>query len=294
MVIIIGVYVGIQLIPITDKKTVSLFSQGKDVKIIAHGGAKAMYPENTLYAFEEVMNYPVDVLEVDLHLTKDNYLVGVHDDTIDAYSDKSGNVSSYTYEELLTMNFGYQFQDKKGNYPYRNVNEELKAKLVPIEAKQLLTLYKKKVLYIFEVKDNGERGKKAVKILNDIVKKLHLEKQVCICAFDTKVMEYCLKIKEKDISAVMDYQASQEFVVSNYYGYDTFMDFAFDGMMLPTKERDVGLDNRYLIWKAHKHHKFIYYWTIDDQEEMQRLIDYKVDGIITDRVDILAKLLNRQ
>lgn len=291
IVLLIG-YILMQCLPFGKVSNNTLFYHNEDVLIIAHGGSKKLYPENTVYAFEQVSKYHVDALEVDLRLSKDHYLVGVHDDKINEYTDKKGYVFKYTYEQLCQMNFGYHFQNDEGQYIYRDVEKELEKKLVPVELKQLLNMYQKDMLYLLEIKDRGERGKEAARRINDIVVEMGLQKQVSVCSFDQEIMNYFNQIKDKDISSVMDYKTSEKFVVANYYGYGIFLDFPFDGLMLPTKKRDIALDDKYLIYKAHKNNKYIFYWTIDNKKEMKKLIDYGVDGIISDRVDRLEEVLN--
>lgn len=290
---IIG-YVFMQCIPYGKSINDTLFYKHNDVLIIAHGGSKKLFPENTVYAFEQVNKYRVDALEVDLRLSKDGYLVGVHDDKVNDYTDKKGYVFKYTYEQLCQMNFAYHFQNEEGNYLYRNVEKELEKKLVPVELTQLLKMYQKDMLYLLEIKDRGERGKAAAQRLNEIVVEMGLQKQVSVCSFDQDIMKYFNQIKDKDISSVMDYKTSEKFVIANYYGYGIFLDFPFEGLMLPTEKRNIALDDKYLIYKAHKNNKYIFYWTIDNKKEMRKLIDYGVDGIISDRVDLLEEVLNEK
>ena len=60
-------------------------------------------------------------------------------------------------------------------------------------------------------------------------------------------------------------------------------------MMIPRFEK-LPLDTKYLIYKFHKHNIAVCYWTINTEKEMRQLINKKVDGIITDRVDLLLKI----
>ena len=64
----------------------------EDFQIIAHRGFSLDYPENTLLAYKAALNASVDMLEIDVHLTKDHQLVVIHDDKIDRTSNGSGYV----------------------------------------------------------------------------------------------------------------------------------------------------------------------------------------------------------
>lgn len=73
------------------------------VMVVAHRGDWRNYPENSLPAIESVIRMGVDVVELDVKMTKDSVLVVCHDQTIDRTTTGSGNIRDYTYEELLAF-----------------------------------------------------------------------------------------------------------------------------------------------------------------------------------------------
>ena len=79
-------YLLLQIIPFGQEIENTKFFKKDKTLVFAHGGAKLLYPENTIYAFKRVLKYPIDGIEVDLRLTKDLKLVSIHDETIDAYT----------------------------------------------------------------------------------------------------------------------------------------------------------------------------------------------------------------
>ena len=70
------------------------------MKILAHRGYSANYPENTMIAFQEAAKMAIWGVEFDVHLTKDNQLVVIHDESIDRTSTGKGYVKDMTLEEL--------------------------------------------------------------------------------------------------------------------------------------------------------------------------------------------------
>ena len=74
------------------------------VKLIAHRGLSSLYPENTLPAFEGAKEYGFDGYEFDVHTTKDGEWVVIHDDDVDHMTDGTGDVDSFTLEEILKLN----------------------------------------------------------------------------------------------------------------------------------------------------------------------------------------------
>jgi len=78
----------------------------KKPKVIAHRGASADAPENTLAAFQLALDVSADGIELDVMLSKDKQLVVIHDDTIDRTTNGSGRVSDMTLEELQSFDAG--------------------------------------------------------------------------------------------------------------------------------------------------------------------------------------------
>lgn len=75
----------------------------KHTKIFAHRGASGYAPENTLEAFALAMEQGADGIELDVQMTRDGELVVIHDETVDRVSDGTGEVRSYTLEELKKL-----------------------------------------------------------------------------------------------------------------------------------------------------------------------------------------------
>lgn len=80
--------------------------RNEDFVIAAHRGWKSAYPENTLLAFKQALELGVDMLEFDLHFSKDKEVVVIHDATLDRTTNGSGKVSEHTLEELKRLDAG--------------------------------------------------------------------------------------------------------------------------------------------------------------------------------------------
>ena len=72
-------------------------------QIVAHRGLPEDYPENTIIAYRHALMLHIDMLEIDVHYTKDKELVVIHDDTIDRTSNGKGKVSDFTLKELKAL-----------------------------------------------------------------------------------------------------------------------------------------------------------------------------------------------
>ena len=82
---------------------------------ISHRGGAALAPENTLAAFRRaVREYHTDMLELDLHLTRDGALVVFHDETLERCTDGAGRVAERSLAELEELDAGYRFATEGG------------------------------------------------------------------------------------------------------------------------------------------------------------------------------------
>ena len=130
--------------------------------IIPHGGAKALFPENTLHAFESTDQY--DFFEIDLTLTKDNILISHHDldlrhDLNLEIYDPSLLIRNLTFNEvkqaIIGANYPYvrSFVDIELNKPYETTTDvTLLSKLLPVSLEAMFQAYEEK-FYILEIKD---------------------------------------------------------------------------------------------------------------------------------------------
>ena len=81
-------------------------------KIFAHRGSKGTHPENTLASFKEAVRVGSDGIELDVHLTKDGYLVVIHDETVDRTTNGTGEIRNLTLAEIKAMDAGSWFHNK--------------------------------------------------------------------------------------------------------------------------------------------------------------------------------------
>ncbi|MBG9981373.1 glycerophosphodiester phosphodiesterase [Facklamia sp. DSM 111018] len=80
-------------------------------QLIAHRGYSGLFPENTMLAFKEAAKYPIKGIELDVHLTKDNQIVIIHDESIDRTSNGKGYVKDMTLEELRQFDYYVNFPE---------------------------------------------------------------------------------------------------------------------------------------------------------------------------------------
>lgn len=288
-----------------------IIEEGSRPLIAAHRGGKNLNPENTFKAIDySVEHFDIDIIEMDLCLTKDDHLILNHNMTIDSSTEEKEVEGSYyvrehTLEELQTKNFGYNFKDKDGNYPYRDVlkdvAEENKSqvlkenKLRVVTIDELFEVYAStSIRYIIEIKDDEDDGLKAADILLKAMKDHNVMDKVIIGTFHTEVESY---IEETYPEAMRGASlgSAAGFIITQMLGVNIFYDATVTALQIPTsytlKGITLQLAKKNYINRAHRRNISVQFWTINDKEEMRQLIEMGADVIMTDNPDVMYELL---
>ena len=309
----------INIIP--PKKTIEnnpfVLQKGQQTMIAAHRGGSVSNPENTMLAFREAVNtFKVDIIESDLYLTKDGYLVYNHDSYIDETCNVNGDISldavkqlcedksnrhyisDMTLSELEQYNFGYYFEDKNGQRIYKDAENfaEMGLQIATVD-KLFEEFYETHpdLLFIVEIKNGGESGYKACKILSDTLDKYPgYRNRIVIGTFNDEV-EQELKDKYPDLLRGASMGTAKQFVITQYAGVNIFDDSDFACLQIPTSYDigiEISLDSRSLIRHAHRRNMAVQYWTINDADDMRKLIKMGCDCIMTDDPELMRQVLD--
>lgn len=293
-----------------------IVGKGNLPMIAAHRGGSINNPENTLLAFREaVETIGVDIIESDLYLTKDGYLVYNHDDYIDETCNVNGDISldevkalceneenrhyveDMTLAELQQYNFGYYFTDENGERIYKDVENIEEMGLQIATAEELFEMFYEthpELMFIVEIKDGGERGIEACRILAETLDAYpDYKDQIVIGTFNDEIEEE-LKANYPDLLRGAPVGTAAKFVLTQYLGVNIFDNGDFACLQIPMSY-DVGieiaLDKKTIINRAHRRNIAVQYWTINDADEMRELIEMGVDCIMTDDPVLLSEVL---
>lgn len=156
----------------------------KKAKISAHRSGTGIAPEEILKAFKlcvEDIDFDVDYFEFDLHITKDNVLVLLHDNELDrtfdcetVFGKSNCRPEDYTYEQLRQLNMGTKFSDENGNQPYSSLSgSDVPDDLKILNLDTVLDYLESNAPsnYIIEIKNDGELVFKATDILYETIKR---------------------------------------------------------------------------------------------------------------------------
>ena len=260
------------------EKGLNLLFEPDNPLTIAHRGGAGLGPENTLSACQKSCQLGVDMLELDVRLTADDKLVTHHDATIERMSDGSGPVAEKTFDELRKYDFSRGFDEESEEMEKITLLEEI---LVEFKGVRLTV----------EIKDEGSRGREAVDELMNLLSRHDSRENVIVGSFHDEVLDYL----SRNYPGQVAYSASQlevsKFVVLNLLRLGGLYGGDISALQIPTSYRGISLVRKALIEAAHRMDIAVHYWTVNSPEKMERLIELGVDGIITDRPDILIELL---
>ena len=288
-----------------------IIGEGERPMIAAHRGGKNLNPENTFKAIDySVEHFDIDIIEMDLCLTKDDRLILNHNMTIDNYTEEKeveGDyyVREHYLSEIQTKNYGYNFQDKDGNYPYRNVldgvKEEDKSRVLEenkLRAVTIEELFEKyaptKMKYIIEIKNSGEDGYLAANKLIEAMKNYDVVNKVVIGTFHTEVESY-IEETYPEVMRGASVGSAAGFILTQIFGVNIFYEATVTALQIPPEYSLYGINfklaEKPYVDRAHRRNISVQFWTINDKEEMRKLIKMGADVIMTDNPDVLYELL---
>ena len=257
--------------------------QPKDWPVnIAHRGGAKIVPENTLEGFREGLRVGAGVLELDVHATADGHLVVIHDATVDRTTNGAGAVREMTLAEVKRLDAGYRFtRDGGATFPYRGVG---------IRIPNLEEVYDEFVDAPINVEIKGERPG-IEEALWRVIEGAGAEERMLVVSESTATIR---RFREASGGRVATASSSMELIsfwLLSRIGLSRSSKLPFQALQGPETYRGLRIVTPGFVRAAHERGLRVDVWTIDSEPDMRRLLGYGVDGIMTDRPDILARVL---
>jgi len=267
------------------------------VAIQAHRGDRGSRPENTLSAFEYALNHGITTLELDLHMTNDGHLIIYHDDTIDqtlckSHSIVSNNtpipVKSLSLKDIKTYDCG-TIQNKK--FPNQR---PIPGEPIPTFV-ELINLINTKyplqpipIILNVEIKttkemDSDEYVKLFAKKLVATIYQYNFQNRVIIQSFDTRALK---AVRAINTIIPTSYLIDDTIPINKELIKQTL---ELEAIILSPEHTLLTPD---IVNELHKNKLYVLPWTVNTIEEAKRMVDIKVDGIITDYPDVLSSYLS--
>ncbi len=250
----------------------------------AHRGGSLLAPENTLPAFERGAALGADALELDIQMTRDGRLVVSHDETIDRTTDGTGPVSSYTYDELRRFDAGYRFTPDGGaTFPFRG-----QGITIPLFS-DVLERFPTLRINVDLKESTAEREAAFWRLLQDFA----AEDRVLAGCFEHAPLARFRRLCEGRVATSASRPEVRNFVLAAL-SHTTRLALRpmYDALQVPETAGALRIVSLTTVTAAHRMGLAVHVWTVDEREGMERLLDLGVDGLMSDRPDVLADVLD--
>jgi glycerophosphoryl diester phosphodiesterase len=252
---------------------------------LAHRGASARAPENTLEAFRLAVESGAGGLELDVHLTRDGHVVVIHDSTLDRTTDGTGPVAEMTLDELRDPDAGHNFSPDDGDtLPYRGLGLH-----IPTLAEVLREF--PGVAVNIDIK--ADRPGIEAAVLN-VLREAGAEGRVLVVSSRRSAVRRFRRMTEGRISTGASRWETGVFYGLSNLRLEQLLRPAYDALQVPVRHRGIPLVTRRFVEAAHATGVRVDAWTINEPGEMRRLLDLGVDVIMTDRPGTLADVIGQR
>lgn len=254
---------------------------GSEIEVIAHRGGAIEGPENTLMAFENAVTIsPKVILELDIHYTKDKQIVIFHDDNLERTTNGTGPIKEKTLEELKKLDAAYNFADPTGAVALRGKG---------IQIPTIIELFDRypDTRMIIEVKPNDQD---LAKNLYELAKKYNRVEKTVFASEHSRVLRYLRTLDDKILTNAGKDEVLRSVMLTNIY-LESFDTMKADVFCIPESHSGIQVLTPRLLTEINRRHKKAFIWTVNEDQDMEKLIKQKVNGIITDRPKALSNLL---
>ncbi len=249
--------------------------------LIAHRGGARLAPENTLTAFERAVEWwRSDILELDVRVSRDGHVVVTHDELLDRTTDAAGPVRDRTLAELQSLDAGYHFTSDGGEtFPFRG------------NGVRIPTL--EEVLGAFPgMRVNVElKAGDAQQATREVIRRSGAEHRVLIAAGNHQHRSEFSRYPGARSAAESELR---RFYICHRLHVTRLYTPSVDALQLPELHGGRRIVSPRFVAEAHAKNLAVHVWTVDEVEDMHRLLDWGVDGIVTDRPDRLARAIHER
>ncbi len=236
---------------------------------LAHRGFSLDGLENSMTAFQAAVDLGYRYVETDAHGTVDGFAVALHDSSLDRTTDAEGEVSEMRWSEVQHARIGGVdpvplLEDILGTWPELRVNVDVKAEsgIVPIA---------------------------------DAIERTRAHDRVCVASFSTARRVATVARLSRPVATSAATSEAAWFFLGGATGLGTLRSLRrVHGLQIPWRMRGTRLLTERHVRIAHEAGRTVHVWTVNEREEMEELIDLGVDGLVSDRADVLREALEQR
>jgi glycerophosphoryl diester phosphodiesterase len=239
------------------------------VLAFAHRGG-AFHPEiegleNSLAAFRHAVTLGYRYLETDVHATRDGVLLAFHDHVLERVTGATGSIAELSYADVRAARIGGR--------------EE-----IPTLASLLEEF--PDVRFNVDIKHQA-----AVEPLAELVGRAGAHDRLCVGSFSDARVTRFRRLVDRPVATACGPRAVASLRFAPTRGFAARLPGAGEALQVPHRWGRLKVVTRELVARAHAAGRPVHVWTIDDPDEMHHLLDLGVDGIMTDRTDLLRDVL---
>jgi len=229
----------------------------------AHRGGALDAPENSMAAFQSAVNIGFKYLETDVHLTSDGHVIAFHDDVLDRVTNLSGRICDTPLSTIKRA-----LVDGKSEIPLLN---ELLSEFPTAR---------------FNIDPKNDR---VAEPLADVIKETGSVSRICVSSFSDRRNQNISRLVGNNLCMGIGPSGIARIRVGKFTKNSSILNGQC--VQVPVVMKGVPLITETFIQRVHSMGKVIHAWTINEPEEMNRLLDLGVDGIMTDKPQILKDVL---
>jgi glycerophosphoryl diester phosphodiesterase len=278
------------------------FFQGSRPQVFAHRGGGALAPENTIAAFDLGLALGAEGLELDVHLARDGVVVVHHDKRLDRTTNLAGPLADRTAGELARADAGYNFRRFRKDPPGADAGRVLldpasqptgefpfRGQQIGIPTLASVLARYRDVPIVVELKVNDVALARAVV---EVVKSARALDRVCLGSYGLRVLREARRLEPRLATSAAREEVRWAFYRSRCRWPVTRV--GYDGYQVPEWSGGTEVVTRRFVDDAHAAGLAVQVWTVDAEEDADRLLDKGVDALITDRPDVIVPILRRR
>jgi len=243
---------------------------GRRPRVFGHRGAAGVAPENTLVSFNRALADGADVLELDVHATSDGEIVVLHDATLERTTDGAGPVASHTWNEIARLDAGFHFTPDGGRtFPFRGRG---------VGIPRLTDLLRE----CPRVPLNVEIKQPEPPIVEAVVALVRGTNARVLLAAELDPIMQQIRATAPDIPTSLAAGEVAAFIAAVQSGAPPTLPPGAVALQIPPRYGNVTLVDAATLAAAHGLGAELHVWTINDVDEMRRLLDLGCDGIMSD------------
>lgn len=259
-----------------------------DPVVLGHRGAAGHAPENTLLSFREALAQGADVIETDVHLCRDGVPVLIHDASVERTTQTSGGISDLRWEELRSLDAGFHTRIENDDAtPFRGCNHRIPSLEEAFEAFP-------EARFNIELKTGGSAlSERCVATVQAFGRE---DRTLLTAGDDLQMRSLRSAVAAQDVHVALGACTSEAAAFARAGAGDaqTALPEGVMALQVPAAFGEHPLVTPAFVAFAHTHGVAVHVWTIDCEDEMERLLALGADGLVTNYPDRMCAVLARR